>query len=96
VRKGGSAALAGARRSGVVRSEISFDTTRPLRRQRLVERIHLLGPRVLFELIEEIDRAHGLGTDLDRRLARYAAIDPAQLAVTGGDRFPAPALRLVR
>jgi hypothetical protein len=68
---------------------------RRLRRQRQVEAIYQLGPRVLLELLNEIDRHNGLGNDLDQRLAEYAAIDPVALAATGGDRFPPPPIREV-
>jgi hypothetical protein len=69
------------------------DFTRYMRRQRLCVRIHALGPRVLFELISEIER-RGLG-DLDERLERYAALDPELLALLGGDRFAAPPIHPV-
>src|SRR5204863_9086737 len=68
---------------------------RRLRRQRHVEQIHRLGARVIFELVDELDRAHGLGDDLDRRLQRYAALAPDLLAALGADRFPAAPLRVV-
>jgi hypothetical protein len=66
-----------------------------LRRQRQVERLHALGARAVFELLDELDRHHRLGDDLDRRLDRYASLDPALVAAVGGDRFPHPALRVV-
>jgi hypothetical protein len=65
------------------------------RRRRLIEAIHALGSRVLFELIDELDRHHGLGRDLDRRLARFAAIDPKLLRAVGGDKFAPAPMRLV-
>ena len=68
---------------------------RRLQRQHLAERVHRLGPRVLFELLDELDRHHGLDADLDQRLAAYAALDPAVLAEVGGDRFATTSLRLV-
>ncbi|HTV44843.1 MAG TPA: hypothetical protein VMF05_05970 [Stellaceae bacterium] len=61
-----------------------------IRRQRQVEAIHRLGPRVIYELLQAIGRAHGISADIDRMLARYAALNPAVLAAVGGDRFPAP------
>jgi len=64
-----------------------LDANRQLRRQRQVERICDLGPRVVFELLDELNRHHGLGDDLDQRLARYAGLDPLTLAAIGGDRF---------
>ena len=66
-----------------------------LRRQHQVELIHRLGPRVAFELIDELDRYHGLGPDLDDRLAKYAALDPEVFRAVGGDRFPRAAIRIV-
>jgi hypothetical protein len=60
---------------------------RRLQRQRLVERIHALGARVVFELIDELDRHHGLGDDLDRRLQKYADADRELLRAFGADRF---------
>ena len=66
-----------------------------LRRQRQVEQVHRLGARVLFELVDELDRHHGLGDDLDRRLERYAGLDPEVLRVLDGDRFPPSPLRVV-
>ena len=67
-----------------------------LRRQRLVERICDLGPRVVFELLDELATRHpGLDADLDRRLARFAGLDPVVLAAVGGNRFPAGPLRAV-
>ena len=66
-----------------------------LRRQHHVEQIHRLGARVLFELVDELGRVHGLGDDLDRRLERYAGVDPEVLRAVGGDRFPAPPMRIV-
>jgi len=55
--------------------------------------VHRLGPRVTFELLGELDRHHGLGEDLDRRLERYAALDPVILRAVGGDHFPPRPLR---
>jgi hypothetical protein len=58
-----------------------------IRRQRHVER--LCGtPRLVAELLGEIGRHHCIADDIDRRLARYAGMDPAVLAALGGDRFP--------
>ena len=66
-----------------------------LQRQRHVEQVHRLGARVIFELVDELDRHHGLGDDLDRRLERYAGLDPEVLPAVGGDRFPSAPLRVV-
>jgi hypothetical protein len=88
------AALAGAGRRGIGRRELPLDIR--LRRQRQVARICSLGARVVFELIDEIDRAHGLGEALWRRLERYADLDPDIIRLVGADRFrPLPPPRLV-
>jgi hypothetical protein len=68
---------------------------RDLRRRRHVEAIWLLGARVIFELIDELDRHFELGEGLDRRLARYAALDHDIVRLVGGDRFPPSPLHLV-
>ena len=95
------APLAGGDRAGIgyAQQELSFTRKafeRQFRRQRLVERVHRNGARVVFEFIDEIARHHpGIVEDLDQRLERYAAIDPETLAVLGGDQFPSRPLRLV-
>ena len=65
-----------------------------LRRQRHVEQIHRLGARILFELVDELDRVHGLGDDLDQRLEAYAGLDAELIAVVGADQFPPSPTRL--
>jgi hypothetical protein len=60
-------------------------TAPDIRLQHLARRLHLLGPRVLAELLAEHIAHRG---DLLERVERYAAIDPAALELTGGDRFP--------
>jgi hypothetical protein len=57
-------------------------------RQRQVEALHRLGPRVVGELLDEISRHHRLDDDIARRLARYAALDPGVLRALNADRFP--------
>jgi hypothetical protein len=57
------------------------------RRQREVETI-CRTPRLVFELLNEIGRYHGIVDDIDRRLERYAALDLDLLRALGGDRFP--------
>jgi len=65
-----------------------------LRRQRQVERI-CCTPRLVFELLDELDRHHDRGADLDWRLERYSSVDPVVLAEVGGDRFAPLPLRAV-
>ena len=96
--------LSGGNRAGTLQARCAVDirktlrnqAARCLRRQRHVKQVHRLGARVLFELVDELDRVHGLGDDLDRRLERYAGADPEVLRAVGGDRFPASPMRIVR
>ena len=67
---------------------IDADVVANLRRQRQVQALHRLGPRVLDELLAEIGAERGIATLIERKVARYAEIDPKALALTGGDRFP--------
>ncbi len=60
--------------------------------RRTVERVHGLGPRVVFELLIEIGEQRLCRTYLEQRVRRYAEIDPKHLAALGGDRFPRPPL----
>ena len=97
------APLAGGNRAGIlqvgfavgIRENLKNQAQRRLQRQHHVEQVHRLGARVIFELLNELDRVHGLGDDLDRRLERYARLDPDLLAALGADRFPAAPLRVV-
>jgi hypothetical protein len=83
-------------RSPLIQNPDRAQAQRRLRRQRLVEQVHRFGARVIFELLDEIDRHHGLGDDLDRRLARYAGLDADILRALAADRFPpVPPPRLV-
>jgi hypothetical protein len=89
--KGRSAALARAADRKGIHGWTPSDTR--LRRQRQCETIWLLGARVLFELIDEVDHVHG--ADLDASLERYATLNPEILRVLRGDRMPALPIRLV-
>lgn len=74
-------------------ADLQAAATRRLRRQRQVEVIHGFGARVVYELVDELDRHHKLGADLDRRLARYAALNFEVLRALGVDKFPAAPIR---
>jgi len=67
-----------------------------LRFRRQVERIHALGPRVTAELLAEIGAERGITTLIERKVERYAALDPKAVRLTGGDRFPATPIYEVR
>ena len=96
--------LAGGHRAGsryVVQQSSTRDLLKKqaqqrLHRQHLARRIHHLGARIFFELLDELDRHHGIGDDLDRRLARYAGLDSDMLRVVGAEGFAPHPMRVVR
>ena len=55
-----------------------------LRRQRLVEHLHRLGPAPLYHFLTEVER----GTPLWPHVERYAALPAAFIKANGGDQFP--------
>jgi hypothetical protein len=63
-----------------------------LRRQRLVEHLHRLGPSPIGHFLREVEVA--TGADVTARLERYAKIDPEFVRALGGDRY-APVLHAV-
>jgi hypothetical protein len=63
-----------------------------LRRQRLVEFLHRLGPSPLGHFIREVEVE--TGADVTARLECYAKIDPEFVRALGGDRF-APSLHCI-
>ena len=65
-----------------------------LRRQRAVEQLCRI-PRLVFELLDELDRHYDLGDELDQRIEKYATVDLAVLRALGGDRFSPLPLRPV-
>jgi hypothetical protein len=66
-------------------------------RQRAVARVDALGSRPTFELVDEIIRHHpDLEDEIDKRIDKYADLDPDLLKYLGADRFPpVPPPRLV-
>jgi hypothetical protein len=61
-----------------------------IRRQRLVEHLHRLGPAPLFHFLDEIEN----GASIPDHLERYARIDPDFVRALGGADF-VPFLHLV-
>ncbi len=59
---------------------------------RNVERILALGSRPIIELLIEIGEQRLCRIYLERRIRRYAEIDPEHLAALGGNTFPRPPL----
>src|SRR5215471_4257656 len=90
----GRSSCTGRRPDNILAREAQVCLLRRLRRQRQVEQICRV-PRLVFELLDELDRHHGLGADLDRRLARYAEADWSLLRALGANRFPPPPVRIV-
>ena len=66
------------------------------RLDRLIERVHLLGPRALAELLAEIATATGEPGLIADRVEAYAGLDPEIVRFVGGDRFPPMPLELVK
>jgi hypothetical protein len=71
------------------------DILADLRLQRDCDRIASLGGRVVYEMLAEIAREHGLRAYLEQKASSYARIDRWALELLGGDRFPARPLRRV-
>jgi len=67
-----------------------------LRRQRHVQRLYRLGPRVIDALLVEIGSERSIMTIVERKIERYAALDIEHLELAGGDRFPAQPIHVVR
>jgi hypothetical protein len=65
-----------------------------LRRQRLVQHLHDLGPAPLGHFLDELAAEAGCGYEIDRLLRRYATVDPRVVRALGGDRFPPAPLYL--
>ena len=65
-------------------------------RERLIERVHSLGPRPLAEMLDEIAAATGQPDVVADRVEAYAQLDPGVVRAVGGDRFPPMPLGLVR
>jgi hypothetical protein len=70
---------------------------RRLFRQRAVARVHALGQRPTFKLVDEIIRHHpDLEDEIDKWIDKYADLDPDLLRRLGADRLPLiPPPRLV-
>ena len=65
-----------------------MDYQRELRLQRAAERLCLLPPRIIYELLQEIGSAHDISSDVLQRSEAFAGITPDVLRAIGGDRFP--------
>jgi hypothetical protein len=79
---------------GIARPTAQAPWRKALRRQRQVRQI-CQTPRLVLELLNELDRHYNLGDSLDRRLEKYAAVDLNQLRALGADRLPPLPIHLV-
>jgi hypothetical protein len=52
-----------------------------------VEKLHLLGPRPVYELLIELGRALLIRVQIERLVARYAQLDAATVRFLQGDKF---------
>ena len=72
------------------------EPTAGLRHERLITRVHALGPRPLAELLAEIAIATGEPGLIADRVEAYARLDPELVRALGADRFPPSVLGVVR
>jgi hypothetical protein len=66
------------------------ESMRRLRRQRLVEHLHRLGPAPLGHFLRKVEN----GASISDHLERYSRIDPGFVRALGGDRY-APVLHAI-
>ncbi len=74
------------RRIGAIAAEVVAD----LRFRREVKRLHRLGPRVLAELLAELAAERGIRVLVERKIDKYAELEPEVLKAAGGDDFWQP------
>jgi len=55
---------------------------------RAIQQLHRRGPRAYGELLLELAATRILRSEIEALVARYAGLDPAALALAGGDRMP--------
>ena len=67
-----------------------------LRFERMIERVHLLGPRPLAELLIEITITTGQHALVVDRVEEYSRLDPEIIRFLGADRFPPMPLGVAR
>ena len=76
--------------------EVAAEVVADLAFRRKVERLHGLGPRVVGELLAEIGAERGIRVIVERKIDKYAELEPETLQATGGDRFWPVPVREVR
>ena len=75
--------------SGTFRSigAVAVEVVADLRYRRQVIRLHNQGPRILAEFLAEIAAERSIGIIIDRKIDRYADLDPAVIEAAIGDKF---------
>jgi len=66
-----------------------------LTHDRVIERVHALGPRPLAEMLAEIATATGKPDLIADRVEAYAALDPEIVRAVGANSFPVMPLQVV-
>ncbi len=81
-------------RCGEFRSigQIAAEVVADLSFRRDVQQVHRLGDRVFGELLAEIGAERGITTIIDKKLERYAKLEPEVIEAAGGDDFWQPPL----
>ena len=86
-------------KSGTFRSirAIAAEVVADMHWRREIKRLHRLGPRVLAELLAEIAAERGIRVLVERKIDKFASINPETLEAAGGDAFwPVPIRRVPR
>ena len=64
--------------------------------RRVVKRLHRLGPRVLAEFLAELAAERNIRVIVERKVNKYASLDPEALQATAGNSFSPLPLHQVR
>lgn len=75
--------------------EVAAEIVADLWFRRQIENLHRLGPRAVGELLAEIGAERSIQTVIDKKLDRYAQLDPEALEAAGAGGFWQPPLHVV-
>ena len=68
--------------------ELAAEIVCDIKFRRRIERLHAMGPRLFAEMLAELAASHSLGTEIDRSLDRYLALDDTALDIANGHELP--------
>lgn len=71
------------------------ETVAHLHFRRNVERVHGLGARAVAELLAEVGAERSIQHLIDRKVERYADLDPDVIQALGGDQFASTPLTVI-